>query len=320
MGSWEWEIAVGPRHLVRRAVSHLRRDAPTTSRAPTGPTSTRSTPTTAPASGASSRPPLTERRPWSLDYRIVRPDGELRMIHARGEVVVDENGRPSVVHGTCQDVTESHRVEDAAARRRAALPPRLRRRPDRHGAHRPRRPLAAPEPLAVPDARAQRAAAAHDRAQRAQPSRGPPPGSPADQGAAGRAPALVRDREALPARRRDHGPRARARLAHARRRRAPSVLPVPAGRHHRAPPRRGRAPGQRGAPAGDHRQLAGADHRQGPPAPLPARQPPLGGALRRARRPGRGAHGGGDAARLAPARPPRHRRSRAPRTASPTRR
>jgi PAS domain S-box-containing protein len=55
---------------------------------------------------------LTERRPWSLDYRIVRPDGELRMIHARGEIVVDENGRPAVVHGTCQDVTESHRVED----------------------------------------------------------------------------------------------------------------------------------------------------------------------------------------------------------------
>jgi PAS domain S-box-containing protein len=55
---------------------------------------------------------VTERRPWSLDYRIVRPDGELRMIHARGEVVVDENGRPSIVHGTCQDVTESHRVED----------------------------------------------------------------------------------------------------------------------------------------------------------------------------------------------------------------
>jgi PAS domain S-box-containing protein len=55
---------------------------------------------------------VTERRPWSLDYRIIRPDGELRMIHARGEVVVDENGRPAVVHGTCQDVTESHRVED----------------------------------------------------------------------------------------------------------------------------------------------------------------------------------------------------------------
>jgi PAS domain S-box-containing protein len=56
---------------------------------------------------------VTERRPWSLDYRIVRPDGELRMIHARGEVVLDDEDRPSVVHGTCQDVTESRRVEDA---------------------------------------------------------------------------------------------------------------------------------------------------------------------------------------------------------------
>jgi two-component system cell cycle sensor histidine kinase/response regulator CckA len=55
---------------------------------------------------------LTERRPWSLDYRIVRPDGDLRMIHARGEIVVDDSGRPQVVHGTCQDVTENHRVED----------------------------------------------------------------------------------------------------------------------------------------------------------------------------------------------------------------
>ena len=44
-----------PRHLVRRALPHLRRDARRRDRAPTGPTSTRSTPTTAPASGASSR-------------------------------------------------------------------------------------------------------------------------------------------------------------------------------------------------------------------------------------------------------------------------
>src|SRR4051812_11504255 len=56
---------------------------------------------------------VAERRPWSLDYRIVRPDGELRMIHARGEVVCDDQGRPAVVQGTCQDVTESRRVEDA---------------------------------------------------------------------------------------------------------------------------------------------------------------------------------------------------------------
>ena len=56
-----WALGVGdrlgPRHLVRRALPHLRRDARTTSRGPTAPISTRSTPTTAPASGASSRRP-----------------------------------------------------------------------------------------------------------------------------------------------------------------------------------------------------------------------------------------------------------------------
>jgi two-component system, cell cycle sensor histidine kinase and response regulator CckA len=56
---------------------------------------------------------LTERRPWSIDYRIVRPGGDLRMIHARGEIVLDDDGRPAVVHGTCQDVTDNRRVEDA---------------------------------------------------------------------------------------------------------------------------------------------------------------------------------------------------------------
>ena len=56
---------------------------------------------------------LAERRPWSVDYRIARTDGELRMVHARGEVVVDEDGAPIAVHGTCQDVTEGRRVEDA---------------------------------------------------------------------------------------------------------------------------------------------------------------------------------------------------------------
>ena len=59
---------------------------------------------------------LAERRPWSVDYRITRTDGEIRMVHARGEVVVDENDPdhpPAAVHGTCQDVTEGRRVEDA---------------------------------------------------------------------------------------------------------------------------------------------------------------------------------------------------------------
>ena len=33
---------------------------------------------------------LEEGRAWNLDHRILRPDGEVRMIHARGEVEFDE--------------------------------------------------------------------------------------------------------------------------------------------------------------------------------------------------------------------------------------
>jgi PAS domain S-box-containing protein len=56
---------------------------------------------------------IAERRGWSVDYRIVRGDGEVRMVHARGEVVLGDDGEPVLVRGTCQDVTESRRVEDA---------------------------------------------------------------------------------------------------------------------------------------------------------------------------------------------------------------
>ena len=49
----------------------------------------------------------------SLDYQhdIVRPDGEVRTIQARGRVVFDEDGRPVRMSGTGQDVTERVRVE-----------------------------------------------------------------------------------------------------------------------------------------------------------------------------------------------------------------
>ncbi len=54
-----------------------------------------------------------EGRDFNIDHRILRPDGEVRMIHARGEVEFDGEGRALVVHGTCQDITEARGVEDA---------------------------------------------------------------------------------------------------------------------------------------------------------------------------------------------------------------
>ncbi|HXU83807.1 MAG TPA: PAS domain S-box protein, partial [Polyangia bacterium] len=44
--------------------------------------------------------------PFIYDHRIVRPDGRTRMLHTRGEVVADAEGRPLRLVGSCWDVTE----------------------------------------------------------------------------------------------------------------------------------------------------------------------------------------------------------------------
>jgi PAS domain S-box-containing protein len=40
-----------------------------------------------------------------LEYRIVRPDGAIRWLEARGEVSYDEAGRPTRLRGICMDIT-----------------------------------------------------------------------------------------------------------------------------------------------------------------------------------------------------------------------
>jgi PAS domain S-box-containing protein len=45
-------------------------------------------------------------QPFVVEHRIVRPDGEVRVIHGRGEVVVDDGGSPVRMLGTGQDITE----------------------------------------------------------------------------------------------------------------------------------------------------------------------------------------------------------------------
>jgi PAS domain S-box-containing protein len=47
----------------------------------------------------------------SAEYRIVRPDGEVRVVHARGKTTCDAAGVPIRIFGTIQDVTERKRIE-----------------------------------------------------------------------------------------------------------------------------------------------------------------------------------------------------------------
>ena len=45
------------------------------------------------------------------EYRIVRPDGGVRVIESRGEVVVADDGTPLRIDGTGQDITERRQAE-----------------------------------------------------------------------------------------------------------------------------------------------------------------------------------------------------------------
>ncbi|WNG38521.1 PAS domain S-box protein [Archangium violaceum] len=54
--------------------------------------------------------------PFSLDHRILRPDGTERIVHHEVEVHQDEEGHPVRILGTMQDITEHKQVEDELAR------------------------------------------------------------------------------------------------------------------------------------------------------------------------------------------------------------
>jgi PAS domain S-box-containing protein len=58
--------------------------------------------------------------PYDAEYRIVRPNGEIRIVHSRGNVTKDEPGRGRCLFGIVQDVTERELAE-AALRERAQL-------------------------------------------------------------------------------------------------------------------------------------------------------------------------------------------------------
>ncbi|MEQ9105765.1 MAG: PAS domain S-box protein [Rhodothermales bacterium] len=57
---------------------------------------------------------MDTHEPLDMNHRIVRPNGEERMIHLRGEVVLDEGRHAVAMFGTSHDVTEAERSKAAA--------------------------------------------------------------------------------------------------------------------------------------------------------------------------------------------------------------
>ena len=55
---------------------------------------------------------LHRKQAFNLHFRIVRPDGTIRIVHEQGEVQYDDSGKPIRMQGTTQDVTERKHAEE----------------------------------------------------------------------------------------------------------------------------------------------------------------------------------------------------------------
>jgi len=55
---------------------------------------------------------ITTKEPYSFYYRLIRPDGQKRIVYSCGRIITDDKGTPTKVLGTTQDVTEHKQTED----------------------------------------------------------------------------------------------------------------------------------------------------------------------------------------------------------------
>jgi two-component system cell cycle sensor histidine kinase/response regulator CckA len=60
---------------------------------------------------------LEENGKSSVEFRIVRPDGELRTVMSVSEVLLDEDGQPELVFGAFQDITDVKRAQEETVAR-----------------------------------------------------------------------------------------------------------------------------------------------------------------------------------------------------------
>lgn len=54
---------------------------------------------------------LADRGPFAFEHRVMRPDGQIRLLLSRGEVVLGEDGEPVGMLGTVEDLTEIRLIE-----------------------------------------------------------------------------------------------------------------------------------------------------------------------------------------------------------------
>lgn len=97
------------------------------------------------------RQALETGAPVDFEYRIIRPDGRVRRLHSRAELIADADGKPLRLTGTAQDVTELRTAAEVLqtatdlARRAAELHPL----PDRSGPDRDLAKLLTPRQVEI---------------------------------------------------------------------------------------------------------------------------------------------------------------------------
>ena len=111
LGHWEWTLATG--HVQRSdeiclIVGRTREQLPPTRQAFRDTLHVDDRPLLDEAiEGA-----LQRRQPFSVDFRVVRPDGSIGIVHQQGEVEYDGAGNAIRMLGTTQDITERKRAEE----------------------------------------------------------------------------------------------------------------------------------------------------------------------------------------------------------------
>ncbi|MBI4787160.1 MAG: MEDS domain-containing protein [Chloroflexi bacterium] len=63
---------------------------------------------------------------YNAEYRVVRPDGQVRVVHSQGDVTWDDKGYPRRLFGVIQDITERKRAEEQIQREAARTDALLR--------------------------------------------------------------------------------------------------------------------------------------------------------------------------------------------------
>src|SRR6185312_4637635 len=56
---------------------------------------------------------LRTQHPIDFEWRVVRPDGSIRELQSRNVVISGDDGRPVGMAGTCLDITDRKRTEQA---------------------------------------------------------------------------------------------------------------------------------------------------------------------------------------------------------------